>query len=339
MAHTITVPGKGQFSVSTDENIMEAGQRAGFRFPHACRNGNCERCLATLDSGQVAYPGKLGERLRARHGDTALLCCQARPLSDCTLHMENLTAPGELPVQEQTCQVVELQPLNHDVSLIRLRLPAGKPAAWYAGQYLQLRLGERWVPFSIANAPTAGLRDIELHYRHLGHHASSQARLTWLQSRELVRARLPLGQCHLATLPDRPLWFICGSTGIAPAKAMLEYLAKLQYTGELRLFWGAREAVDFYLPDLPEQLLARLPGLHADLVLSDQSLPHYHHGLVHECALAALTDPALPQFFVSGSPAMAEVTWQALRRAGVDDQRIHSDMLSSPHLRAAFPAP
>lgn len=336
MTYTITAEGCGSFPASAADRLLDAGQRAGFGFPHACRNGNCERCLATLVSGQVRYPDGLDERLRERHGETALLCCQAQPASDVHFRMPGLTAPGELPLVEKTCQKLELTPLNRDVSLLRLRLPAGRGIDWYAGQYLGLRLDDRWLSFSIANAPAAGRRELEVHFRHLAHHASAQQHLAWLSQHDLIRVRLPLGHCHLPALPQRPLWFICGSTGFAPAQAMLQYLADHAYQGSVRLFWGNREQADIYLPDAPARLAQRLPGLEVELVLSDQQVAGYRQGNVHEIALEYLSDPAAPLVFISGSPAMVDAVHGALRRAGVSEAQLLSDMLPAPEKRPSL---
>src|SRR5690606_21677195 len=136
--------------------------------------------------------------------------------------------------------------------------------------------------------PVAGQRDLEVHFRHLAHHTSAQQHLAWLKQHDLIRVRLPLGHCHLQALPQRPLWFICGSTGFAPAQAMLQYLADRGYQGALRLFWGNREQADIYLPDAPARLAQRLPGLSVELVLSDQKLAGYRQGFAHEIALEYL---------------------------------------------------
>lgn len=333
MTYTITAEGCGSFPATAADRLLDAGQRAGFGFPHACRNGNCERCLATLVSGEVRYPPGMGEKLHARHGAGALLCCQAQAASDLHLRMPGLTAPGELPLLEKTCQKLELRRLNQDISLLRLRLPAGRAVDWHAGQYLSLRLGERWLSFSIANAPAPGERELQVHFRHLAHHASSQAHLAWLEQHDLLRVRLPLGHCHLQTLPQRPLWFICGSTGFAPAQAMLQYLAQQRYQGEVRLFWGNREQTDIYLPDAPQQLMKQLPGLSVELVLSEQSLPGHAQGLVHERALLQLDEPTAPLIFISGSPAMVEAVHAALRQVGVTEAQLLSDMLLPPEKR------
>lgn len=338
MTFTITAEGCGSFSATAADTLLDAGQRAGFGFPHACRNGNCERCLATLVSGSVTYPGRFGERLNARHGSQALLCCQAQAASDIRLRMPGLSAPGELPLAEKTCQKIELTLLNRDVSLLRLRLPAGRAIEWYAGQYLSLRIADRWLSFSIANAPAPGARELEIHLRHLAHHASSQQHLAWLSQHDLLRVRLPLGRCHLQALPQRPLWFICGSTGFAPAQAMLQYLAAHAYQGPLKLFWGNRAQPDVYLPQAAAQLAQQLPGLEVQLVLSDQQLDGYAQGFAHERALDMLDDARAPLFFISGSPAMVEAVHAALRQAGVSEAQLLSDMLLAPEKRQSVTA-
>ena len=76
--------------------------------------------------------------------------------------MPETTAPGELPVHRVQCQIIEREPLNHDVTRVWLRLPAGKAIRWHAGQYLTLVLPHGEYPFSIANPP--GGRDLSCTY-------------------------------------------------------------------------------------------------------------------------------------------------------------------------------
>lgn len=231
-------------------------------------------------------------------------------------------------ITEARCQLVELRPLNHDVSLLRLRLENDTGVDWRAGQYARLKLDQRWLPFSIANAPSQHNQELQFHFRHLAHHASAQHNLEWLQQHRQITLRLPQGDCFLQQ-PDeqRPIWFICGSTGFAQAHAMLSELAANGHQGPLKLFWGAHSKADFYLPDAPQRLQEKLPGLEVGLALSGQPQPNHFHGLVHQQALQQLDKPQEPLFFISGSPAMVDVVATSLQEAGVARCQLMSDML------------
>ncbi len=248
----------------------------------------------------------------------------AIPISDCEIDVPETTAPGELPVHQVQCQIIEREPLNHDVTRVWLRLPAGKAIRWHAGQYLTLVLPHGEYPFSIANPP--GGRDLELHVRHGDDNSAAHAIMADLNDRATVTVSLPGGRRFIDRALDRPLWFICGSTGFAPVKAMIERLIELDYPHPVRLFWGARVEEDLYLPDLPAQWRRRLADFHAVTALSDMSRPGHAQGLVHEAALEALAEPLAPLFYVGGSPAMAWSVFDDLVAEGVPAKNIHSDV-------------
>ncbi|MAX56219.1 MAG: flavin oxidoreductase [Alcanivoracaceae bacterium] len=320
--YTISVNGKGRFPCRADQTIVDAGHQAGFGFPVACRNGVCERCAGTLTYGHVQ------QRNHTLHaGDTEgteVLYCVALPLSDCEITVPEVTAPGELPVHNVNCQILEIKALNHDVSRAWLQLPAGKRIQWHAGQYLMLNLHGECYPFSIANHCDG--RKLELHIRHGDDNSAAQNIMASLKADSTVSVTLPAGVRYIDTAPERPVWFICGSTGFAPVKAMVERLIAVDFAHPVRLFWGARTPEDLYLPNLPIQWTGVLKDFEATTSLSDIRHPDHAQGLVHEAALAALSEPTLPLFFLGGSPPMAWAVFDALVAEGVPAQNIHCDV-------------
>lgn len=329
MPHTITLTTGASFPCQTDKPITEAGRQAGFGFPVACRNGVCERCAGRLVRGRVHIP-RQNRTIHAGERDAErVLYCVAQPLSDCEIDVPEVAVPGELPVHEVSCQIVQLDALSHDVSRAWLRLPAGRRIEWFAGQYLELLMPEGPCAFSIATAPEDGRRDIELHIRHTEDNPTSLEIMAALERNLTVEARLPGGNRYIDELPQRPVWFICGSTGFAPVKAMVEHLRNTGFERPVRLFWGARQRADLYLEELPESWEAEMADFSWVPVLSEEKGEGYARGLVQEPAVAAvkqLDDPAEPLFFVGGSPPMAWAVFDALVDAGVPADNIHSDV-------------
>lgn len=320
----ITVTGKGQFQCRDDETILAAGQRAGFSFPVACRNGVCERCQGRLLQGSVRISRNTHTLSAGEPGSERVLYCVAYALTDCEIDVPEVRAPGELPVHEVSCQITDITDLSDDVSRIMLRLPAGKKIDWHAGQYLELLFPFGDCAFSIANAP--GGREIELHVRYHHENSSSLDVIHALRSDSLVKVRLPAGNRYIDSLPTRPVWFVCGSTGFAPVKAMIEALRDQKFALPIHLYWGARTAADMYMLSQAQQLAAQLPNLTFVAALSDESRPDWFHGLVHQAVLQDLTNPTEPLFYVGGSVPMAWAVFDALVDAGVPADRIHSDV-------------
>lgn len=321
-SYTITVNGKGSFPCREDQKIIEAGQLAGFSFPMACRNGNCLRCEGTLTAGHVLQKNHTIHAGEA--GSSEVLYCVAQPLSDCEISVSDVTAPGELPVHTLNCQIGKIESLNHDVSRVWLMLPAGKRIQWHAGQYLMLNLHGECYPFSIANVCTG--RHLELHIRHGDDNSAAQDIMASLNQDSTVSVSLPAGIRFIDSAPTQPVWFICGSTGFAPVKAMIERLVELDFQEPVRLFWGARVAEDLYLTDPLRDWTNQLKDFEGTTALSDMQHPDHQQGLVHEAAIAALNEPHLPQFFLGGSPPMAWAVFDALVAEGVPAQNIHCDV-------------
>lgn len=268
------------------------------------------------------------EKSQIRHGHLttppSVLYCVAKPLSDCEINVSEVTAPGELPMHTVNCQVISVHPLNHDISLVQLRLPAGQRIRWHAGQYLMLNIDGDSYPFSIANACTD--RDLTLHIRHDDANSAAIGIMALLSTAATVSVTLPGGDRYIDRLPDRPVWFICGSTGFAPVKAMIEHLQQHGFALPVRLFWGARQHPDIYMPDLPAHWQQSLKDFSAVTALSENHHPDHAQGLIHELALAELDQPTEPLFYLGGSPAMAWAVFDALVAAGVPAHHIHSDV-------------
>jgi CDP-4-dehydro-6-deoxyglucose reductase, E3 len=321
----IRVTGKGDYRAGEGETLLEAGLRAGFGFPKACRNGNCGRCAGQLIRGTLTLKGLPGTLSTSASGPVDVLFCIARPVSDCDIAGIEITAPGEWPVNTVRCQIADIQPLNHNISAVTLRLPAGQRLRWHAGQYLLL--GEQQdSAFSIANACQESNRDLCLHIRHDADNDSAVALMAELRHQSAVAVTLPLGSRYIDQAPDRPVWFICGSTGFAPARAMIERLALLDFALPVRLFRGGRRREDIYPARWSAATLGRLADFEEVITVNEDPGPGQRQGLVHEAALAALSDPSLPLFHVGGSPAMAWAVFDALVAAGVPADHIHSDV-------------
>lgn len=336
----VRVGNKGSFTCQPEDTILAAGQRAGFGFPKACRNGNCGRCAGQLLNGCVALPqsqqSQINNPVKTDHvvcagqlGSDTVLYCIAKALSDCDIAEHLITAPGELPVNTLRCQIADIHPLNYNVSAVTLRLPAGQRIHWYAGQYLLL--GEQQeAAFSIANSVTDDSgRELLLHIRHEEGNASALALMAELKEHATVLATLPLGERYIDQAPQQPVWFICGSTGFAPARAMIERLAQLQFDLPVRLFRGGRRFEDIYPSQWPAHTLERLKDFQEVIAIDSSPVAGYFHGMVHEAALATLAaseQPTAPLFHVGGSPAMVWATFDALVAAGVPATQIHSDV-------------
>lgn len=320
-------PGEREFPAGPGESLLEAGRRAGFTFPQACRNGTCLRCEGDLLAGEVVHL-RSGERLQAADGPVRVLPCIVTACGDCALSVEGVFGPGELPLREVAAQVVEVVPASHNVVIARLRLPAGKPLARLAGQYLEILDGDDAFAFSIASPPESG-REIELHVRHGDDNPASLRVLALLRERTTLRLRLPQGDCTLAGEPRLPLLFLAGSTGFAQVKACVEHALARRWQVPVSIYWGARRREDLYLRALAEQWPQAAANVRFVPVLSgDADAPGVRHGQVHQAALADAPDTGNLLVYACGSPAMVHTACAAFVAAGLPRERFFSDVFA-----------
>ncbi|MGM8934202.1 CDP-6-deoxy-delta-3,4-glucoseen reductase [Pseudomonas neustonica] len=302
--------------IQPGERILDAARRLGFDAPQSCRNGNCHVCGATLLSGSVM----LADGSHTDSGD--IYTCVAEPTSDCELQWEGILAPGELPVRELACQVSECVNIGADVWRVRLRLPAGKPLRYHAGQYLLLeRDGAEPAAFSIASAPQEE-RTLELHI--LNRDPVTHAVIEYLQKHRIARVQAPFGDACARVLPDQPLVLIAAGTGLAQMQSLIESCLNQGFKQPIHLYWGVRHSADFYQAPHWSQWQAQ-PNVHLHQVVSDQADWTGREGLLHQAICEDIADLAGYRFFVSGSPAMVYATLDALVDAGMPATQMHAD--------------
>lgn len=300
------------------ERILDAARRQGFDCPQACRNGNCHICAALLLEGRVQQSG-----VAVEHGE--LFTCLAEPLEDCVVHWDGVLAPGELPVRELACQLLECLEVGGDVWRVRLHAPAGKLPRYHAGQYLLLQREDgEFSAFSLASAPHAG-RDLELHI--LARDESSLALLDFLRRQGFARVQLPFGDTHLAELPDGPLVLIAAGTGMAQMNSLIEHCRVSGFAHPVHLYWGVRRPDDFYqLPNWSEW--QQLTNLSLHRVVSEACVWEGRCGLLHEAVSADFADLSALHVYASGSPSMIYATLDALVEAGMDAHQMRADVFA-----------
>lgn len=305
--------------VQPAERILDAARRLGFTAPQSCRNGNCHICAATLVSGQAQQVGQ------ALLGGDEIYTCLAEPMQDCELLWEGILAPNELPLNAIACQVAACEPLGGEVWRVVLRMPAGKQLRYHAGQYLLLtRPDGEASAFSIASAPHEG-RDLELHI--LGREPATLELINELRDKRIARVQVPLGDCHLAQLPDRPIVLIAAGTGLSQMQSMVQHLLNVGFAHAIHLYWGVRHGDELYQA-AHWASWQQNSKLVVHQIVSDHPEWIGRQGLLHQAITEDLGDPSEYEFYVSGSPAMVYATLDALVEAGMPAEQMHADVFS-----------
>ncbi len=311
-------PSGAVLEVEVGERILDAARRLGYDCPQSCRNGNCHICSALLIAGRVRQSGEERD-----HGE--LYTCLAEPLQDCVLQWDGVLAPGELPLRELNCQLLECTDVGGDVFRVRLRTPAGKLPRYHAGQYLLVQREDgEYAAFSLASAPHMG-RELELHV--LARDESASELLSFLRRQGFARVQLPFGDTHLAELPAGPLVLIAAGTGMAQMHSLIEHCRAAGFQHPVHLYWGVRHAEDFYqLPHWADW--QQTPGLYLHRVVSEADDWSGRCGLLHEAVCQDFADLKALHVYASGSPAMVYGTLDALVDAGMDVQQMRADVFA-----------
>ncbi len=230
-------------------------------------------------------------------------------------------------VASQSYSVTDFQLLEAQVYRVKIRCDKGYVPSFYAGQYLEVLLpsGEACA-FSIACAPKAQQKELELHIQRQPHSETSAKIFQCLKQGKL-QVRMAKGLCHLQTIPDKSVVFIAAGTGFAQMKSMIEHCFNQNHPKEMHLYWGARIPSDFYLPSLPVQWSTMNIVYHpvvSEAVTEDNW--NGRHGLLYEAILSDKDRLIDSEIYISGSPTMVYATLDTMVSEGFDRNNIHSDV-------------
>ena len=150
MSFTIKLAGTPyEFQAEASETILQAGDKAGFLLPSACRSGACGACKAQVLSGTVALGPH--EPFALTEADQKLgltLLCSAKATSDCEIKVRDVKLAQKKPEGVQA-EIVEKTLL--DPSIMRLVLKRADGALFeFDGLFLVLRAGHGVIALLIA---------------------------------------------------------------------------------------------------------------------------------------------------------------------------------------------
>jgi CDP-4-dehydro-6-deoxyglucose reductase, E3 len=314
-----------KFVCSPTQSVLDSGLAAGVAMPFSCRSGMCMTCRGQVVQGEVDYGGAHEKylSLEDRAKGYALLCC-AKPLSDLVLNVPKVSA--NVPSQRYPMRVLELKKVASDVMVITLGTPPNQPVQFRAGQFLDLLLsdGSRR-SYSIANAPKAqGVRQVELHIRHLPGGKFTDRLFSGLKVREMLQVEMPLGSFYWRADNPLPIVMLASGTGFAPIKSILLDLAEKKYNASIHLYWGGRRKQDLYELEFAQSLAQSLPHFKFIPVLSDAEPGDAwagRTGFVHRAVMKDFPDLSGHQVYACG----ASVVIEAARKDFAAECRLRSD--------------
>lgn len=327
----VTIAGNGKsFQVKEGENILVAALRQGVMLPYSCKNGTCGSCKGQLESGEVHYPFHPPLALEKRDfAEGYTLLCQAEPIEDLVIRVREIEAVRDIQVRMLPARVLEKTQLADNVVRLQLRLPAGQRLQFLAGQYIDVLLsaGKRRA-FSIASCPSLE-NEIELHIRHVDGGDFTGYVFDELKERDILRLEGPQGNFFVRNDQlERPMIMMGGGTGFAPLKSMIEHLLEQDDRRPIKLYWGARNASELYLDQLPRRWAREHAHISYHRALSEideGEEGEVFQGFVHEAVLADHDDLSGHDVYMSGPPAMIEISKRTFIEHGVPENRLFYD--------------
>ncbi len=322
-------PSGHEFTVEDRESVLSAALRHGHTLPYGCRNGACGSCKGRVTAGKVHYPS--GKRTALADEDAAqgyALFCQAEPLTDLTIQVQEIRMASEVSIKRLPCRAVKIERLAHDVIRLYLKFPEAERLQFLAGQYIEFLLKDgRRRAFSIANPPHDD-EFVELHIRHVEEGEFTDYIFNKMKEKTILRVEGPRGTFFLREDSDRPILLMGGGTGFAPLKGMLEHAFYTGIERPMHLYWGVRSRRDLYLADLPRAWAQKYPHFRYTPVLSEPR-PEDHWegrtGWVHEALLADYPDLSGYEVYMSGPPPMIDAAKPRFAAAGLAEDALCSD--------------
>lgn len=221
--------------------------------------------------------------------------------------------------------VVQRERLTRDLAVVRVQPDYALP--YHPGQYVSVEAPQRprmWRYLTPATAPREdGL--LEFHVRAVDGGWVSRSIVATAQPGDVWRMGPPMGRLRVDRNADRSVLMIAGGTGIAPMRAIVEYLAKWGENPRVQLFYGGRVRTDLYDLEHLQQIATTNPWLSVVPVLeAETKLAGVEHGTLADVVTryGGWTDHDV---LVSGSPQMIRSTVSRMLVAGTALDRITYD--------------
>jgi len=126
----------------------------------------------------------------------------------------------------------------------------------------------------------------------------------------------------------RPLIFVAGATGFAPAKSLLEQAFRDGIDRPMHLYWGVRRPEELYMRQLAEAWAIEHRNFHFVPVISEPRLSdgwQGRTGLVHDAILQDFPDLSGHLVYACGSVRMVQAARPAFIAQGLSEDACFSD--------------
>lgn len=245
------LPSGRVFPSEGSSTLLEAGLHSGLALGYGCSNGNCGKCLAKIVSGEVRKVRHHDYKISVeeRNSGHVLMCCNAAT-TDVVLEAPEARGSQEIPRQQITARVRNIEIINNDVALVHLKTPRTQRLRFLAGQ--QVQLGGNGLPTATHPIGSCPCDDMNLHFQipRLDCDDFSEHVFNHLRKGDSIEINGPEGDFILNEGSTRALVFIAWHTGFAPVRSLIEHAMSLEKANSMQLVWMARSKHDRYQDNL-----------------------------------------------------------------------------------------
>ena len=227
-----------------------------------------------------------------------------------------------------SCKVMDMIDYKGEIKSLKLQLHENM--YFKAGQYINFILpnGESR-PLSIANSPNKD-NLLELHIKNVKDGELSDYVFNQIKIDDPVHIDGPYGQTKFNYVESDALLFVCGGTGLAPVKSMIEYIFehKNDEFKPIYLYWGVHSENELYMDSFLKSWAFKyknfkyIPVVYKkhtnDLMVNKQ-------GNVHEVVLRDLDDLSGFDIYICGPRNFIDVAKKDFKLRNVKDSQIFHD--------------
>ena len=337
--HTVRFEPVGiEMEADEDETILNAAFRQGIMLMHGCKEGQCSACKSFLLDGDVdldKYSTFALPDFEEAEGWTLL--CRAHAYSDVEVELINYDEEalhGGTPPRTVFTRVLAIEPLTHDIRLLRIAVEDDEPFAFKPGQYVDIAIpgaGDEHRSFSMANL-AAEPGELEFMIK-----CYPGGRFSGLLDGELsvgdtLEVTGPYGVFTLRTSSPRRIVFIGGGAGMAPILCLLRSMAEAGVERPATYYYGARGPGDlFHLEEIAEigRQLPQFTFVPALSEAADGDDWAGEAGLITDVVERMEPDLEEVDAYLCGPPPMVDAAIAMLERKGVPESHIYFDKFTT----------
>lgn len=312
------------FSCDKDTTIFNAAKSAGLLLEHSCLTARCRSCVIKVLDGQTIDNEEELVLTEEEKKQQFVLSCNAKPLSDLKLDIEDLVGVALYEKKIVPAKVNSIEDLNEDVIKIVFRLPPTANFKFNAGQYVNLIKGNLSRSYSVANSFSSSSNQLEFFIKKYKNGLMSKYWFEEAKTNDLLRIEGPLGSFFLRESKKKHIIFLATGTGVAPIKAILDDLENNQFKNikekKIWVFVGARYEKDLFWNPKTNNKIVYIPTLsRANDTWEGET------GYVQDIVLKQNIDLKDAQVYACGSNEMIASAKKVFVMNNLEEDKFYSD--------------